>query len=522
MTRSPWVQNLFHPLAIGVMVGCIALSVVGLVRLFAPTWNGVYLVVGTVLAALEANYSYRMIRTRKVRGSDILQFRAVEIAMFFILLKIGSYVGDRWVDVLADVRSWPRQPWGLFNPETTVAFLLAILSWHTATQTIRDLERIGEPPERNRHYTPPLQKLTSRFFWGGAVLLIFAGITRIGIAALLDLERPSVPGLVLNVLVYFLLGLVMLGQVRFTRLRVQWQAQRIKIADELPGRWARYSLILIALAALIAFLLPTGYTVGLLDIVATIIYVISYALTLIVTIISIILGLLLLPLARLLGRDRTTPLKELPPLQLPRQEPGKPGIATPNWLEILRSLLFWAAVLGMAYYVIRSYLRDHPELVQALTSLGPIRALRTFLSALWRRLLGLAEAVNERIPQGLALRRARKRPSTERARFFRLGALSPRERVLYYYLSILRRAGQQGFPRRHTQTPHEYDGAIRPHLPDAQPEMSRLTQDFVEARYSNHPVGPDEERQVRTRWQRVKAALRALRQKDEGPTTKDE
>ena len=340
MTRSPWVQNLFRPLAIGVMVGCIALSVVGLVRLFAPTWNGTYLAVGCVLAALEANYSYRLIRTRKVRGPDVLRFRAVEIAMFFIMLKIGSYVGDRWADVVADVRAWPYQPWGVFDRETIFAFILALLSWQAATQTVRDLERIGEPPERHRHYVPPLEKLNSRFFWGGAVLLVFAGITRIGIAALLDLQRPSVPGLVLNVLVYFLLGLVMLGQVRFTRLRVQWQAQRIKIADELPGRWARYSLILIALAALIAFLLPTGYTVGLLDVVATIIYVLSYAMTVIVTIITIILSLLLLPLARLLGRDRTTPRRELPPLQLPRQELGGPSVATPNWIEILRSLLF--------------------------------------------------------------------------------------------------------------------------------------------------------------------------------------
>jgi hypothetical protein len=522
MTRSPWVQTVLRPLAVGVMVGCVALSIVGLVRLFAPTWNGTYLVAGCVLAALEAHYSYRLIRARRVRGPDVLQFRATEIAMFFILLKIGSYAGDRWVDVVADVRSWPRQPWGIFDPEATVAFLLAILSWHAATQTVRDLERIGEPPERHRHYIPPLQKLTSRFFWGGAVLLIFAGITRIGIAALLDLERPSVPGLVLNVLVYFLLGLVMLGQVRFTRLRTQWQAQEIQIADELPGRWARYSLILVALAALVAFLLPTGYTVGLLDIVATIIYVISYALTLIVTIISIILGFLLLPLARLLGRDRITPQREIPPLLMPRQEPGGPGITTPNWLEILRSLLFWAAVLGMVYYVIRSYLRDHPELAQALASLGPIRALRELLSALRRRLAGLAKTVKEHIPQRLALRRRSREPSTSRFRFFRLGALSPRERVLYYYLSILRRAGQQGFPRRRAQTPHEYDDALRPHLPEAQPDMSQLTQDFVKARYSRHTVGQDEERQVRTRWQRVKAALQALRQRDEGPTTKDE
>jgi len=520
MNRTPWVENLFRPLAVGVMSGCIALSVVGLVRLFAPTWNGTYLVVGCVLAALEANYSYQLIRARQLRGTDVLRFRAFEIATFFILLKIGSYAGDRWADVLADVETWPRQPFNIVGPETTVAFVLALLSWQASTQTARDLDQIGEPPERHRHYVPPMEKLTGRFFWGGTALLIVAGITRIGIAALLDLSRPSVPGLVLNVLVYFLLGLVMLGQVQFTRLRTQWQAQRIKITDELASRWVRYSLALIGLAALVAFVLPTGYTVGLLDAVAAIIYVLSTIVTLLGIILSFLLGLLLAPLAMLFGIERFKHRRALPPLELPRQQPGGPGIATPGWFEILRSLLFWAATLGMIFYVIRSYLRDRPELLQALASLGPIRAVRDLLTALWRCLVGLAEAVNERIPQQLSLWRIRQGPSETSFRFFRLGALSPRERILYYYLSILRRAGQQGFPRRRAQTPLEYDGTLRPHLPEAQQEMSRLTQDFVEARYSKHPVDREREKQVRTRWQQVKAALRALkRQADTGRET---
>jgi hypothetical protein len=520
MNRNPWVENLFRPLAIGVMSGCIALSLVGLVRLFAPTWNGTYLVAGCVLAALEASYSYQLIRARQLRGTDVLRFRAFEIATFFILLKIGSYAGDRWADVLADVKTWSRQPSHILGAETAVAFILALLSWQASTQTARDLEQIGEPPERHRHYVPPMEKLTGRFFWGGTALLVVAGITRIGIAALLDLSRPSVPGLVLNVLVYFLLGLVMLGQVQFTRLHTQWQAQRIKIADELASRWVRYSLVLIGLAALVAFVLPTGYTVGLLDAVAAIIYVLSYVVTLLGMILSFLLGLLLAPLAMLFGIKRFEHRRALPPLELPRQQPGGPGIATPGWFEILRSLLFWAATLGMIFYVIRSYLRDRPELLQALASLGPIRALRDLLIALWRRLVGLAEAVNERIPQQLSLRRGRKGPSETSFRFFRLGALSPRERVLYYYLSILRRAGQQGFPRRRAQTPHEYNGTLRPHLPEAQQEMNRLTQDFVEARYSKHPVDREREKQVRTRWQQVKAALRALkRQADTGRET---
>jgi hypothetical protein len=511
MNRNSWVQNLFRPLAIGVMFGCIALSLVGLVHLFFPAWNATYLIVGCVLAALEANYSYRLIRARSLRGTDLLRFRAIELVMFFILLKMGGYVGDRWADVLADIQAWPRQPFKVIDLETTAAFILALLSWWASTQTVRDLERIGEPFEPSRYYISPIESLTSRFFQGGAVLLITAGITRIGIAALLNLSRPSVPGLVLNVLVYFLLGLVMLGQVHFTRLHQQWQAQEIEVAAGLAGRWARYSLAFIGLAALLAFLLPTGYTVGLLDVVGTILYFLGYILSLLALILLFILSLLLMPCAMLFGSERlTTPQPSLPPPQLPQQPPGG---AAPGWFEILRSLLFWAAALGMVFYVVRSYLHDHPEMLQALTSLGPIHALRDFLIAFWRRLVGLAEAVGERIPRRLSLRRARPRSSEELFRFFRLGVLSPRERILYYYLSILRRAERQGFPRRRAQTPYEYDGTLAPHLPQAQQEMTLLTQAFVEARYSRHTFDRGQARRVRVNWQRVKAALQALKRK---------
>jgi hypothetical protein len=157
-------------------------------------------------------------------------------------------------------------------------------------------------------------------------------------------------------------------------------------------------------------------------------------------------------------------------------------------------------------------------MLEALTTLGPIRALRDFLLALWRRLIGLAEAAGERIPRRLSLLRARRGLAEAPFRFFRLGALSPRERVLYYYLSILRRADQQGFPRQRTQTPYEYEGTLAPHLIQAQQEMSLLTQAFVEARYSRHTFERQQARRVRLDWQRVKAALQALKRKSDTAT----
>jgi hypothetical protein len=522
MNHSPWLENLFRPLAIGVMFGCIALSLVGLVQFFFPAWNGTFLVVGCVLAALEANYSYQLIRARQLRGPDLLRFRAIEVALFFILLKIGGYVGDGWARVLADFQTLPRHPLSVLDPETVVAFVLAILSWQASTQTVRDLEQLGAP-ESSRYDVPPGERLANRFFWGGAVLLLIAGFNRIGIATLLDLRRPPVPGLVLNVLVYFLLGLVMLGQAHFTRLRRQWQVQEIKVVQGLAGRWLRYSLVLIGLAALLAFLLPTGYTLGLLDVAGSALELVSTLLWIIGMLITFPLAwlhwMLLALLARFLG-DVPPPQPDLLLPELPREEPAGPGVAAPGWFEVLRSLLFWTLASWMVFYVVHTYLHDRPEILGGLASLRPVRALRRFLTALWRWLAGLAEVVNERFPRRFSLRRASPEPHEKPFRFFRLGALSPRERILYYYLSILRRAGQQGLARRLPQTPYEYEATVGPRLPEARQELNLLTQAFVEARYSRHTFDRQQDRHVRVHWQKVKAALRALRHENEDARSK--
>ncbi len=508
------LKYLFRALAVGLMLGCLALSVVSLVGLFLPDWNGAYLVVGCVLAALEASYSYRLIQDGDLHGAEELRFRAVEIVMFLILLKVVRYVGRGWDYLLADVQTWPHDVRNLLDIETVAAFILVVLSWWTVTQTINDLERLGEPPERDRHYAPPRQSLARRYVWGGGLLLILAGLSRVGIAQLLNLERPPVPGLVLNVLVYFLLGLVLMGQVQFDVLRAQWRSRGIKVAGRLADRWVRYSLVLIGLAALIALVLPTGYTLGLLGLVGG-------ALTLVGSVLWLILGLLIviisLPLLLVLYLFflLTGVRLSLPRLPLrwppPAQGAVGPAGAGMSWLEVLRSLFFWTMVVGMVVYVVRTYLLDHPEILRALSTFGPIRALGRFMRALWRRLLGLAQVVGERFPIRWVSSRRRDRASDEPLRLFRLSGLAARERVLYYYLSILRRAGRLGFRRRRSQTPEEYDAMLGPYLPHARQDMDALTQAFVEARYSLHPVGRDRERQTRTRWQRVKAALRRFK-----------
>lgn len=519
MSGAKWVRNVFRPVIVGVMVTCVVLSLVDLAQLFFPDWSGTYIVVTCFLAALEANYSYSIIRRRALRGGDVVRFRIFEIAVLFVLIRVGGLVALGWPRMWEELRAWPLEPWRILSLEIVYGFVLALLSWIVSTSTAHDLERIGEPPLKDRYYVYPADALISRFFWGGALLLVSAGITRIGISALLDLRRPSVPGLVFNVLLYFALGLVMLAQVQYARLSQRWRKEGIDVPEGMAAHWARYALLFLALTALVAFLLPTGYTLPLLDAIAFVLGGILYVFNVIFHLAILLFLLIALPLALLLGLDVQVdpPPDPAPPPQPPAPQPGVPP---PGWFEVVRSVAFWIVAIGVVVYVMRSYLRDRPELIEPLTSLKVFAALRRFVLGVWRRVTGLAGAARERFPARPRLRRPRQKGEEDTDggpfRFLRLGGLSRRERTLYYYLSILRRAARQGYPRGGSQTPYEYEADLAPEVPQAQEEMDRLTDSFVEARYSTHPIELEQERRVRAAFRRIRAVLRSLRRRGEG------
>ena len=517
LDRNPWVENVFYPVVIGGMVGCVAWSLGKLVAEFLFIWDPIFFTASCVLVAWEAMYSYRLFHTRLILRLNAWRFRGAELLAIFILIRIGSYVGDSWSEVLADVRSWPQDPTAIVGIRTLLAFPLALLFWSAVTQTMHDLDRLGERPDADRWYVPPTESLFGRFFWGGAVLLISAGLTRVALSEFTKLDRPAVPGLVLNALLYFLLGLVTLGQVHLTRLRKRWQMAEIQVASGLARRWIRYSLVFIGLAAILAFMLPTGYTVGLLDAVRFVIGILIQVFLVLYSLITFPLQLLLWLLSMLMGEPQPAPEFKRPQFEpLPRAPAANGG--GPNWIALLRTLIFWAFILGAMFYVVRSYLRDRPGLQQAVAGFRPIRMLRQAVAALWRwlraRINRLRRTISEHLPRRLPRELSRGAASAaRRLSFFRLGALSPRERVLYYYLSILRRADKLGFSRRRDQTPYEYDAMLEPHLTEAQQEMHLLTGAFVEARYSRREIEPDEDRRVRARWKRVRAALQSLKRR---------
>ena len=501
----PWLVTLVRPAALTVLIGCLMLpltQVLGSVLVGLRAW----LLLGAVLAAaLETHYTHYFIRARYISGAEIWRLRAIEFGFYFIAIKLVQLTLGG-----APAGGWPTDPLALLTVlldlEAILALLLAVGVALIVDDTLEDLDRVGEPPDHDRQYVSPLDALTERFFVGGALVLVFSGLARVGLQDLLNFERPPVTGLVITVLVYFGVGFLLLGQVRLALLATQWQVQGARVPPELGGRWVRYSVAFLALAALIAFALPTGYTAGALGWLGGLITVV---LSVLWTLVAILAGICLLPLSYIMSllnsgrtpQTQTQPFQFTPPV-VPNDQP------MPPWLEVVRTILVWGLIIGMVLYVVVNYVRERPGLLRAVRELAPLRRLRQLWAALRHRAAGLAAALQDNpLAAWLRERGAALRTAATPRRAFRLGGVSAREKVQYYYLSLLRRASERGYGRRPPQTPQEYRPTLAANLPEHTPEVRALTQAFEESRYSAHPVEPEQVRAVRTAWGRLRAAL---------------
>ena len=512
----PWLVTILRPVALTILVGCVALPLSQILAAIVPDLHPARLLFAIGLAALEAHFTYGLMQARYISGAEVWRVRLIEFGMYFVVLKLAQVALGG-----APAAGWPRGPQALllflFDLETLLMMLLAVAVALTISDTLEDLDRVGETPEMDKQYVTPLEALTSRFFLGGSLVLVLSGLARVGLQDLLNFDRAPVTGLVATVLVYFVVGFLMLGQVRLALLATGWQAQGVNVPAELGGRWVRYSLVLLGLAGLIAFALPTGYTAGALGVLGNLV---NIALGVLWTVVAILLGIFMLPLSWLLsllnGQPTEAAAAEPFPLTPPPVLLDQP---MPLWVELLRTIMVWSLLIGMALYVVINYLRDRPELLRALRDFGPLRRLRQMWAALRHRLSGLAVAV-QALPVAAWLReRLRARLALPPLRYFRLGGATPREQVQYYYLSLLRRAGEHGYGRKPAQTPAEYTPTLAANLSDNTPEVQALTEAFVETRYSAHPVPAEQVQRVRSAWGRLRAALakqKKLERKERG------
>jgi len=265
--RNSWADNFFRPLLVTVMIMSFNVSLVNLVRLVNPAWRGIYFLVGIFIVTLEAIYSYRILKQRRsFEVGSMLRYRLAEWVLLIVILKLLNFAGKSAAAIWAELEVLWYDPLNFINLEFYLVIILAMLAWSTVTTTMDDFEALYDPYSI---HTRPMEGLATRFFWGGTILVLISGlsqwIARTGTASLIDYQRPSLGGILLNVLVFFVAGLVLLSQANLTRLLVGWQYQKITMTRGLVKQWAKYGLLFLGIITLVVFFLPTSYTLGFLD-----------------------------------------------------------------------------------------------------------------------------------------------------------------------------------------------------------------------------------------------------------------
>lgn len=510
------VSRLASPLLVGVLMACLAWGLADVAQRLSPTWPAAYFVGAAFVAALVGYYSYHAAHRQYLSGITLWRYYLIELVVMFLLIKLLAYAAGGLGRFWADAARWTTQPWTFFDFETVAIWGMAVFAWAEGRATARDMDAICDPTLYAGE-KPPLERLIARFGGGAALLLAATGIARADLAAALHQQHPRVSGLMLNVLIYFIVGLALMGQLRFIGLEAGWRAQRYTILADLRARWIQYSLLLLGAALLIAFVLPTGYTVGLLDIAAYVVAFIAYIFMLLFFLISLLTAWLFALFAPQGTSESSPPLP--PPTPPPAVAAASAGGPQPEWLLILRSVIFWALVIWGLVQLTRYFLHDHPDLLPALRDFNAMDGWRGFwrmLRAWWRALWG---GIREQAGQVAAQVRRRLRPhapsaspATHRAR-----DRSRRARIWQQYLDTLAAAREAGWPRRPPQTPEEYRATLNPALPEAADALEQLTQDFIAARYSAAPVTPEQVQEAQAAAARVQAALRAANSPAEGP-----
>lgn len=414
------------------------------------------------------------------------------------------------------------------SPEFVLTLLLAILAWYLPAQFLELLDEIGlsqilalgeEPSLVQSDAMFAHRRLVNLIFSLGIVLVILTALARVDLRVVLyspagslaDPNRFSAGEA--GVLLYFIFGLALLAQSRLMSLQTGWNVQRIPIsADHLARQWGVYSLIFLAAIVLAVSLLPTGDSLGIFSILGALF---NFIVGLLFFIWQLLMGLIFILVSipfLLLGKEPPLENRLPDPPVLP-PEPVEPLLPTESnaiWI-LIRSILLWGALLLVIGFSIRQFIRQHDDLMAALRKAPVIN----WLVLAWQWLRRNAERTRSGLSRAIAdgwqslVARLEGKRILPRPGWISLRSLDPRRRVYFFYLSMIRRGGEQGLTRKPSQTPSEYAVKLEEGLPSASEDIDLITRAFVEARYSSREVDFREANIIKAAWGRIRRALQS-------------
>ena len=511
-----------HVFLVGMMV-TIAVSAVQFGQRLYPGWDGRYLPWMTIVITLGAVLGKRYLQRIGAFQGDWIVYRGAELVVLVVCIRLWIYFSRGIGQLQTDLSTWGFQFINYFkDAEFLTVLTFSIFIWMVASAFSGDLIALEGDINivdrdtfrfalQDRHFARA--RIVSRVFLVGIFLIILSALVRADIGIIWQ-DRPTIQGGGVNVLLYFLLGMLLFSVCHFSTLRALWIWDRFSVGQNIARNWLLYGLIFLLVLGFLAGLLPTRYSLGFLDLITYLIALFFYGVNYLFSLLWSLIYLLIYLFSRLFGLAGSTenpPVERLPQFQPLPADPLPPAGAASPW-QTFTSLVFWTIFLVAVYYAFYYYFRQHRERFSWLRKIAIIKELGKGWRWIQNLFSGWNRAVRQAVKDGFDRVRKINLPDSEGPRKpFRLInplRLSPRLRVIFFYLALIRRGRRDGLPRRPGQTPYEYARSLEKKIPDVDSELDQLTETFVRARYSRQEIEKEEARQARNLWGKIQKAFR--------------
>jgi hypothetical protein len=518
-------RNLAAALLLAALLAALVAIWSGLVARAVPAWRPAYLPAACLLVAVEAALvRYRMLRGRHLEAGA-LPYLAAELFALAVLMRAVATLSLGAAGLPGGLERYVRSPLaavdgpfvGCLAAGLAVALLvraglglLARLDPRPPAQETGLAAEVFRAAEE-RDEREALGRLAAGLGWGGALALV--GL----VGQVVDVGRLAAPPLPLPAasalagVAYLICAVLLYSWGRLGLLRSRWARDEAAVEPAVAGRWRGASVALVLAVAVAGLALPGGYggellaaaqgglvaVVNLFSLVALFLGALAVgAFGLVLTIPALILAML--------PRAAPDPGAAAPPPPPPPPPPPAPAAPPP----FAPGLIFWACVAILVGYALWAVLRRQEWAVAAARRLrdGWLGRALAWLRGAWASTAGYARAVGEALAE-----RLRPPPASPRPARPRLGRMGPGELVRYFYRAALSRAERGGLGRAPAETPYEYGARLRADLPEDAEAVDGLTEEYVAAAYGPRPATPADARRARALWERLRAALRSLR-----------
>jgi hypothetical protein len=455
-----------------------------------------------------------------------------ELIVLLVAVRLITWAWTGDIPALADLRTYLIQPASVIDFALLAYAVLIFFAWDRSTSfagIFTDLALTpaeityysSKPAERSdirsavivpRNRGQLMQGYLRQWMIGGLILAFFATLTTFrlsdlpaqGVLNLPNLSRLGLrPELLAALLVYFLGGLWLASQARVDVLKARWLIDGSQVDKGIARSWQRASPLLLLAAAAIAAFLPIGSTFAISRIVQVLANLVLVVVGAIVALASLILFLL----ASLLSSDAQE--QPLPPLDLESSIPQyETNAVTGDTAALIAGSLFWVLFISAAVLATVFFLRGRGIRIEPGQAVRIWRQLAAWLKSLWTGVTGRLQTATITLANRLNTARENVSDAPWSWPLVRIGRLSPREQVRFYYLAAVRRATKGGIERASSETPLEYASHLQADLPEYEDDVEALTTAFLKARYSREPVDKRELAPIRKSWKRLRSALR--------------